>query len=287
MQWNMFARALCIRDSHSKAPDDTYDWENYRLWRTLEELVRFNADIICMQETDAYEEIKPYMHALGYTSVFCPKFSSPCLGFSPNFGPDGCTIFYKLAKFQIVNMSCEKIFTDSEINSQTFMIMHLKHKPTGSQITVVCLHLKSKPSYQDKRTQQIGEILKAIVQHLYAIDKDINKHSLVVCGDFNGEPFEKFYEMITKVNELGLKDAYSQLNRIKEPTTIKYKGEGGSMLKRAIDYVFYTDKNMRLNGYLELPTNDLLINEQGLPNLAYSSDHLSLVCDFGLNYLNL
>jgi nocturnin len=280
MQWNMLARALCSQDADSKAPSGTYDWPAYRVWRTLEELVRHNADIICMEEADAYEDLKPYMHKFGYTSVFCPKFASPCLNMTPNWGPDGCVIFYKLAKFQIINMSCEKICTDGEVHAQTFMIMHLKHRPTGQPLTVVCLHLKSKVANQERRTQQTGEILKSIMQHLHGINKDIASHSLVICGDFNGEPFERFHELLLAgVNELGLRDAYTHPGRPKEPTTIKYRS--GTLLRRGIDYVFFAERNLKLTGYLELPpVNDLLINEHGLPNLAFSSDHLSLVCDF-------
>ncbi len=283
MQWNMLARALCVKDAYSTAPDPTYDWPTYRLWRTLEEMIRHNSDIICMQETDAYEELKPYMHKLGYTSVFCPKFSSPCLQMDPNYGPDGCTIFYKLAKFQIVNMSCEKIITDGEINAQVFIIMHLRHRPTGQPLTVVCLHLKAKVPNRDRRTQQVGEILKTIDKHLAGIDKNIENHAVVVCGDFNGEPFEEFNRLMTSRADLGFRDAYSSVSdpMKKQPTTIKYKGEGGSLLLRAIDYVFFTKRNLKLTGYLELPPdNDLLVNTHGLPNLAFSSDHLSLVCDF-------
>jgi mRNA deadenylase 3'-5' endonuclease subunit Ccr4 len=228
------------------------------------------------------------MHKLGYTSVFCPKFKSPCLDQTPNFGPDGCTIFYRLSKFQIVNMSCEKIFTDSEINSQIFIILCLKHKQTGTLLTVVCLHLKAKESNHERRAKQISEILRTINTHLYAIDNDLNKHAVLVCGDFNGEPFEQFYDLMIKVSELGLKDAYSiipsQFNQtlIKEPTSIKYRNED-TQIRRAIDYVFFSEKKLQLTGYLELPINDPLINQQGLPNLAFSSDHLSLVCDFKLN----
>lgn len=283
MQWNMLARALCSKDEHSRAPDDAYDWRAFRLWRTLEELIRHHADIICLEEADSYEEIKPFMHSLGYSSIFMPKFKSPCLEMKPNVGPDGLCVFYKRSKFQLINMSCEKIVTDSEINGQVFIIMHLKHRLTQTPLTVVCVHLKAKVQNEEKRTQQIGEILKSLVQHLYGIDKELERHAVVMCGDFNGEPFEKFHELVLKVNELNLNDAYSLLNGPKQPTTIKFKGDGGSLLRRAIDYVFFTQRNLTLAGYLELPTNDLLINEQGLPNLAFSSDHLSLVCDFKFN----
>lgn len=65
MQWNMLAKALCIREPSSKSPPEAYDWNNYRKWRTIQELTRHNSDIICLQEADFYEDIKPYLHDLG------------------------------------------------------------------------------------------------------------------------------------------------------------------------------------------------------------------------------
>ena len=67
MQWNMLARALHYSGDHKnvQASDVTYDWENFRLFRTLQELVRYDCDIVCVEEADFYEEIKPYMHSLG------------------------------------------------------------------------------------------------------------------------------------------------------------------------------------------------------------------------------
>lgn len=65
MQWNMLARALCIREPSSKTPPEAYEW-NYKKWRTIEELIRSKADIICVQEADFYEDIKPHLHELGY-----------------------------------------------------------------------------------------------------------------------------------------------------------------------------------------------------------------------------
>ena len=65
MQWNMLAKALWPFDPLLRNPKETFDWENYRFWRTLQELVRYDSDIICVEEADFYEEIKPYLNSLG------------------------------------------------------------------------------------------------------------------------------------------------------------------------------------------------------------------------------
>lgn len=66
MTWNILARSLCEPNETWKAAKEAGDWLNFRLWRTLEETIRFDCDVICLQEIDAYEEIKPYLHSLGF-----------------------------------------------------------------------------------------------------------------------------------------------------------------------------------------------------------------------------
>jgi hypothetical protein len=36
MQFNMLAKALWPFDPFSKNPKETFDWENFRFWRTLQ-----------------------------------------------------------------------------------------------------------------------------------------------------------------------------------------------------------------------------------------------------------
>lgn len=65
MTWNICASALCAPDEASKAPETTYDWPKFRMWRTLEEILRLDCDIVCLEEVDRYEDIKPYLHSIG------------------------------------------------------------------------------------------------------------------------------------------------------------------------------------------------------------------------------
>ena len=209
--------------------------------------------------------------------MFCPKYSSPCLYLPDNRGPDGTAIFYKLSLFRINSMICEKIILSDEINSQVFIVLQLLHRLSKKLITIVAVHLKSKVENFERREQQIKEILKAV--KLHCSNLNINDHPLIICGDFNGAPFEKFYSNIINDETLtNLKDAYSIIADKKEPTTIKIRKS--AMLKREIDYIFFNKNSLKLCGYLDLPKNNELIENIGLPNLQYSSDHLSLVCDF-------
>ena len=177
-------------------------------------------------------------------------------------------------------MSCEKVIIDNEINSQVFIILELMHLQSRNLLTIVCLHLKADDMYSRKREKQMNFILNQLKMHLSGTSINLKSHPILICGDFNGEPSENFYNLIVNDKSLAnLVDAYTELkNGDKDPTFIVL--EDLKLVKKKIDYVFYNKKVLSLLSCLELPLNDEYLNEYGLPNLSYSSDHLSLVCDF-------
>ena len=289
MQWNTLARALFSQtDPHmgytfasKEAELKVFDWDNFRRWRILEEILRYDNDIICLEELDSYEEFKPILHSIGYTSVFCPKYESSCLFMQTHVGPDGCAIFYKQNKFQINNLHCENIFVNESNQSQVFIILELRHLVTNKMITIVCLHLKSKVQNSERRKHQIEYILKILKRHLNTGNGESgeDRSSIIICGDFNGEPFEDFYSNIVNDKELKFYDSYEKCvdsNDKRLPSTIKIREPNG-LITRLIDYIFYTPKSLKLTQYLKLPENKEI---EPLPNLSYASDHLSLVSDF-------
>lgn len=226
-----------------------------------------------------YEELKPYMDLLGYASIFCPKYRSPCLKFANNVGPDGQAVFYRKSMFQVNTFSCEKIITRGHVNNQSMLIIDLKHKPSGNLLTLVCLHLKAFPDSAKVREYQAKFVLKAVARHCTGFNKE--NHPIIITGDLNGTPAESFYKLFTKDKVVkNLEDAYTVGVEGKKEPTIVFFDHMERKFSLEIDYVFYNRRNLELCGLLELPRNDELIEEEGLPNASYPSDHLSLVCDF-------
>ena len=70
----------------------------------IEEIARHNADVICLQEIDHFSFFRKALATLGYVGHFTPKPDSPCLYLADNSGPDGCAIFYKKDKFDLVTL---------------------------------------------------------------------------------------------------------------------------------------------------------------------------------------
>ena len=220
--------------------------------------------------------------------MFAPKYISPCFKIQPNYGPDGCAIFYNKKIFSLINYSTEKIVINGEVNSQVFLILELLHSETKSKITVLSLHLKSDrdSSHQELRALQIKEVLKSVKTHIKRNDSkyDFASHKLFLCGDFNGSKDEEFNELIKSDPDfISLVDAYTDENDDKCATLIRFKGPDKPMFKKDLDYIYYNKSSSKLTQFLELPNNDELTNTFGLPNLKYASDHFSLVADFQIN----
>ena len=76
-------------------------WEHRRVL-LLDEIKRYDADAICLQEVDHYYDFfLPELRRLGYDGLYAPKPISPCLEVSKNC--DGCAIFVKRSKLRFIS----------------------------------------------------------------------------------------------------------------------------------------------------------------------------------------
>jgi mRNA deadenylase 3'-5' endonuclease subunit Ccr4 len=146
---------------------------------------------------------------------------------------------------------------------------------------VVCLHLKAKPPNSAKRADQIAFILSTLKDHLGNI-RDIQNHPVLICGDFNGEQTERFFDLIKNDRQFSFKNSYAEsvdANGRQLPSTFKIREQIG-LVSHTIDFIFFTDSSLALVKLLNMLDESEIDQEIGLPNLTFPSDHISLVCDF-------
>jgi len=105
----------------------------------------------------------------------------------------------------------------------------------------------------------------------------------IVCsGDFNAEPNEPVYQTLTSCPHLRLNSAYFDMNnKENDYTTWKIREDGEHI--QTLDYIFHTPE-LRVESVLEMPEETSFRRNypERLPNLAYASDHFSLVADLKL-----
>ena len=76
------------------------------------------------------------------------------------------------------------------------------HKETKVHFTILTTHLKSKSQFSQIRLEQT----KSISEEL----KKLNHTNYIICGDFNADPSEPFYKLLTS-KEIGLKSVFQAI----------------------------------------------------------------------------
>ncbi|KAK7473383.1 hypothetical protein BaRGS_00035356 [Batillaria attramentaria] len=278
MQWNLLAQALSTGDDNFVlCPSEALAWDHRKL-HILEEILTYDATVVCLEEVDHFSYIRDNLAKVGYEGCFFPKPDSPCLYTPENYGPDGCAMFWKSAEVECISEDDINLCVASgEETNQVAILCELKYKTSQKAFFVAVTHLKSKKPYWELRHEQ-GKYLE---NRLLRQAKD---SPLMVCGDFNAEPTEQVYATF-KTSILSLSSAYCHLSsEMQEPEYTTWKVRGGSHGRQTedahcIDYMFYTQEHLQPVSLLKMPTGDE-IGEKRLPSFAYPSDHLSLVVDF-------
>lgn len=264
-------------DNFIKCPNEALEW-NTRKYRCMEEILTYDPDVICLQEVDHFPDFyKPLLEQVGYQGTFQPKRYSPCLDVLNNSGPDGCAIFFKPDKFELLdtvgqNLQAQKGSRTIKCN-QVVLFHRLKCTASdlkGQEVIIGTTHLKAKQGYHEMRHAQGLDLLEIIKSH--ASDLPV-----IIGGDFNGEPSEEVYKAFAK----NFDSAYKKLSPdgTEEPLYTTWKIRSVGDICHTIDYMWYTRDKVAPVTLLGLPTNED-VGPGRLPSFKYPSDHLSLVCDF-------
>lgn len=79
-----------------------------------------------------------------YEGIFYPKPDSPCLYITENNGPDGCALFYKKTKFELINYDTRILEVWRVQSNQVTISANLRIIETGKEICVCTTHLKAR-----------------------------------------------------------------------------------------------------------------------------------------------
>lgn len=199
-----------------------------------------------------------------------------------NTGPDGCAVFYKEDKFNLVswqsrvlqvwrvesNQVGRNIFQalTKYFPNQVGMVATLRHKLTGRELCVVTTHLKARKGalLSTLRAEQGADILTWLTPI-------VQGRPVIITGDFNAQPAEPVFSTMTNNDKLSLRSCYD--TQTLEWTTWKIRDTGEE--KYVLDYIFHS-QGLETVQVLDTPE---AVGEARLPSLQYASDHLSLVAD--------
>lgn len=205
-QWNMLSQTLGMHnDGFVRCPMDALTWE-CRRYQVIQEIVQNDPDIICLQEVDHFKFIQKILATQNYEGVFFPKPDSPCLYINDNNGPDGCAVFYKKDRLELLNHFTRILEVWRVQSNQVAIAALFRTRDTNQEICVTTTHLKArKGALLSKLRNEQGKDL------LYFIDGIAENRPVILCGDFNAEPIEPVYSTVLNYKPLGLGSAYSDL----------------------------------------------------------------------------
>lgn len=209
-----------------------------------------------------------------YAGIFFPKPDSPCLYIEQNNGPDGCAIFYKRDKLDLLGYETRVLEVWRVQSNQVAIAARLQLKDSGKEFCVCTTHLKARRGalLAKLRNEQGRDLLRFVKQ--FAGDSP-----LLMCGDFNAEPVEPIYATILSCDLLKLSSAYADMklernreHQLEQQHLAEHEGEGEDVnewisqsIKReppyttwkiredgeechTIDYVFYTPDQLKVSG---------------------------------------
>ncbi|XP_072554028.1 nocturnin-like [Paramormyrops kingsleyae] len=175
-------------DSFIQCPLDALNWAE-RKYLILEEILTYRPDIVCLQEVDHYfDTFRPIFCSLGYHGTFQPKPRSPCLQVKGNNGPDGCALFFRKERFQLVDAFSLRLVAMRVKTNQVAIVQKLRCRDSGQLLCVAVTHLKARSGCERLRSAQGSHLL----HHLRRFTQG-TRIPLLVCGDFNAEPGEDVY----------------------------------------------------------------------------------------------
>lgn len=97
MTFNTLADGLAQHGDFIHCPRTILDWE-HRLPLLIQEILESQADIICLQEVNHFDQIYTALQPLGYAGGAFLKNPSPATRYG--YPPDGLALFYKSSRFQ-------------------------------------------------------------------------------------------------------------------------------------------------------------------------------------------
>lgn len=272
LQWNQLSQTIGTEnDKFVRCNPAALDWTTRR-WRMIEEIIRYDPDIVCLQEVDHFKLLEMSLGSVGYAGRFVPKPDSPCIYLNANNGPDGCAIFYKTERFDLLSESSKVLEVWKVQSNQVLMGFNLKETESGNEICVATTHLKARSGalLSTLRNEQGKDILEWLESFRCG-------RPVIITGDFNAEPSEPIFKTMTQSEKIPLQSSYeiSGTENV-EYTTWKIRESGEQ--KHILDYVFHSSELETITT-LDMPTEEQ-IGEDRLPSVQFPSDHLNLVAEF-------
>ncbi|XP_040168753.1 protein angel [Anopheles arabiensis] len=199
MNYNILAQDLL--DSHAalygEHDPEGLPWD-LRCKRLLAEINTIKPDILCVQELQE-------THAESFCSGLPQHYAMLYKKRTGNDKTDGCALFYRRDLFELVTHHKVEFYQPkvNKLNRENVAIiakLALKANPRA-KLVISTTHLLYNPRRQDVRLAQVQVLLAELDRLAFSgtMPNGIPRYEpVILCGDFNLQPFTAPYELLTK-----------------------------------------------------------------------------------------
>ncbi|KAJ8288852.1 hypothetical protein COCON_G00015110 [Conger conger] len=203
MSYNILAQDLLEANAelYQHCAQEVLAWE-FRFQNILREFVKWDPDILCLQEVQENhynEQLHPALSDLGYACVYKKRTGTKT---------DGCAICYRRTRFSQLSLRVvEYRRPQAEMLDRDNVGLVLLLQPIslqGSDVTVlgspVCVantHLLFNPRRGDVKVAQLAILLAEIDLTMKSLPVKGAGFPVILCGDFNSVPNMPLYNFIT------------------------------------------------------------------------------------------
>eukprot|EP01090_Pellita_catalonica_P021956 TRINITY_DN8364_c0_g1_i1.p1 TRINITY_DN8364_c0_g1~~TRINITY_DN8364_c0_g1_i1.p1 ORF type:complete len:787 (-),score=118.37 TRINITY_DN8364_c0_g1_i1:74-2434(-) len=164
LNYNILAQKYSLPDMCGHCPEKFLRWE-HRKKHLLMDLLRHNCDFVSLQEMEAvhfYEYFLPKMREHGFNGVFKPKSRARTMDDWEASNVDGCALFYKEERFEILDEVLIEYQTESieryekEFSENREAFDRLITKDQIALVTVFRFRTESEIDEAQKRKQKLS-----------------------------------------------------------------------------------------------------------------------------------
>ncbi|TMS37632.1 hypothetical protein L596_004526 [Steinernema carpocapsae] len=231
LSYNILCPTYATESAFGYCPSWSLDW-NYRKSIILKDIVRFEPDIIALQEVETEQfsvYFLPKLEEYGYTGVFAQKTRAKTMDHQESNRVDGCALFWRNSKFiyeehktiEYASMAIKNSNGNEHMlnrvmpkdNVAIACVLQMKGanmNPKGRNAPevgytpmVICnTHMHWDPTFCDVKLIQSMMLTKAVTEILNNVANrfqiSTDETPLIICGDFNSLPDSAVYEYFTQ-----------------------------------------------------------------------------------------
>ncbi|KAI0268726.1 Endonuclease/exonuclease/phosphatase [Gloeopeniophorella convolvens] len=231
--YNILCELYATERLYGYTPSWALEWP-YRRDLIMAEIDKHKADFMCLQEiqTAQYEEyFTPKLGSMGYDGVYYPKSRYKTMGEADRRLVDGCAIFFKKSKYQLVEQhplefstvamqrpdfkKTDDMFNRVLIRGDIALIGLFENIETGSRHVIANAHICWDPKYSDVKLVQVALLVDELEKVANNFSKypprppsgdssvkppptysDGTKIPIIISGDCNSVPSSGVYEFL-------------------------------------------------------------------------------------------